>query len=292
MDVSREKNGLIIPQFPGINDPSIDFDTVRSGKRARIFYFDIDLTNARTIGGAGVNAALLLQLAGNSFFVDQFTTAGFATAYFQETNLTAKGAPIYVGPGFILKAPFTQILFENLAQVGKTLRIIYGTDIDFVPGLSQIISSIGSIVSPVGVQGPRAMFVAPLATDLPVLAGSVGYSYGANFKSTVVLAAIVSEQIFSPASNVNGAIIWSDESRDSGGVAAAVTMALQAHTAAPNGFAVGDMIAIGRDFLFTAFGETWLEVRNPVRITSGKGAYHTAGVLQGTGNRFCNYTLL
>ena len=277
MDVSKTKNGLILPQFPGVTEPTTDFEAVRAGLIARPRYKDIDLSIARSITGTGVNAAFLVQLPGNSFFVDQFLSAGFATVYFQDTNLSASGAPIYVGPGFIGRVPFTQLLFENVAQPGKILRFIFGTDIDFVPGFSQQISSIGAIASTVTVQDN-------------------GFTYASVQKSIAVLVAAATEQVFAAASNPNGAIIY-DASCDTNPLAVGfVSISLHAHTVVPAAFTDGDVLMQNLVNASTLVGiTTGSRVINRARhIPSGKGLWwlNTGSVNEGVARRSVLYTLL
>jgi len=92
------------PIFAGFQKPSVDMEAVRDGRRAP-------------------------PIVGNG------------TVHFQDTNLQQSSAPIYVGPGFIAKVPFTQLLIENkTAQAGKKLRIVYGTDVDFTAGVNATIA--------------------------------------------------------------------------------------------------------------------------------------------------------
>lgn len=127
------------PIFAGFQKPSIDMDAVRDGRRAPLLYVDIPLDTVFTIAAGN---PVILPLSGNSFYIDQDTSVvGNATVHFQDTNLQQSSAPIYVGPGFIAKVPFTQLLIENkTAQVGKKLRIVYGTDVDFTAGLNATIA--------------------------------------------------------------------------------------------------------------------------------------------------------
>lgn len=117
------------PVFAGFQRPSVDMDAVRDGRRAPLLYLDIPLDTVQTIANG---SAIVLPLSGNSFYIDQDTSiVGNAVIHFQDTNLQQSSAPIYVGPGFIAKVPFTQILVEvKTAQAGKILRIVYGTDVE------------------------------------------------------------------------------------------------------------------------------------------------------------------
>lgn len=127
------------PIFAGFQRPSVDMDAVRDGRRAPLLYLDVPLDSTFTIAAGN---PVVLPLSGNSFYIDQDTSiVGNATVHFQDTNLQQSSAPIYVGAGFIAKVPFTQLLIENkVAQAGKKLRIIYGTDVDFTAGVNATIT--------------------------------------------------------------------------------------------------------------------------------------------------------
>lgn len=140
-----------VPVFPGIKKPSLDFSEVRDGRRASLFYYDVDLSVASSISAA---TALQINLSGNSIYIDNDQgNVGTATLHFQDTNLGASSAPVLVGPGFIAKVPFTQLLVENTAQPGKRLRIFYGTDVDFVPGTNYAVANTSTVgASPANTQ--------------------------------------------------------------------------------------------------------------------------------------------
>lgn len=127
-----------------LSKPTTPFDAVRDGRRSPIFYFDVDLTNARS---KAANTHLLVNVAGDSFLSDKNPyLCGDATVYFQDTALTGLApAPVYVEPGFIARVPFTQLLIENEAQPGKILRVHYGVNIDFTPGASSSVNVNGSV---------------------------------------------------------------------------------------------------------------------------------------------------
>lgn len=127
------------PIFAGFQKPSVDMDAVRDGRRAPLLYLDLPLDSTFTIATGN---PVVLPLSGNSFYIDQDPSiVGNATVHFQDTNLQTASAPIFVGPGFIAKVPFTQLLIENkTAQAGKKLRIVYGTDVDFTAGVNATIT--------------------------------------------------------------------------------------------------------------------------------------------------------
>lgn len=125
----------------GLTVPSTDFGRVRDGREAIPLYIDVDLATARTTDAQ----ALVLPIAGNSFYIDANPSDGVCTVQFQNTNFDRSSAPIYCGPGAIFNVPFTQVLIRNAAQAGKKIRIVYGVDIDFIAGS---IASVQAQVAP------------------------------------------------------------------------------------------------------------------------------------------------
>lgn len=122
--------------------PTTDFFAVRDGRRSPWYSHEVDLSTARTDTPSG---DLILQIAGNSFYIDRAPDVGNASIQFQDTSFDRAMLPIYAGPGFIANAPFTQIKITNIAQPGKVLRIFYGVDIDFQPGTSSEIVLTGVV---------------------------------------------------------------------------------------------------------------------------------------------------
>lgn len=134
------------PHFKGIAIASDNFVAVQGKLRSPVLGYQLDLTNARSIAAG---TAVLIMVSGNAFYVDANTDVGNATVHFQDTNLQIQQPGIFIGPQFIARVPFTQILVENAAQVGKTLRFFYGVDIDFVPGLNnQVVISNAILLDP------------------------------------------------------------------------------------------------------------------------------------------------
>lgn len=255
-----------IPIFPGVNPPSTDFASVRDGRRARVFWYDVDLTNARSIAAG---TALILPIAGNSFFSDQSPLQGNATVYFQDFTLTPTDAPpIYIGPGFVGSVPFTTMLIENTAQPGKRLRFFYGVDVDFRPNLSGALAISGAVNS------------------VPY-----GYQPGVVYKSSTALAALTPETVFSPGSNLNGATVWACQAVTSAGAAQNIG-AFVAKNAAPASLIDGNPIyyanATGAGNYSVPFA-----LPNPVTIPPGQGLYYLAQLLEaGPVARFCAYSFL
>lgn len=144
--------------------PTTDFNSVRDGRNAPDFYFDLDLS---------VRFDRLINVAGNSFYCDANPADGDFVVYFQETDSQRGPTPFYASPGFIARIPFTQIRVVNQnAQVGKKARIVYGTDTDFQPGSVAKVSLEGSIqpeTAPLGAGFPQLLDLAAI----PLGAGGV-----------------------------------------------------------------------------------------------------------------------
>lgn len=119
---------------PPLRRPTTNFGEVRDNRRSTLFYLDIDLAS-------GVDTTI--NAAGNSVYIDQLANSGNALVYFQDVNTNA--TPISVSAGFIAQVPFTQLRVVAAAQPGKTLRILYGVDIDFTPGNAANVTVGGSV---------------------------------------------------------------------------------------------------------------------------------------------------
>lgn len=267
--------GLPAADFPGIRRTSIDFNDVADGRRSTPFYYEVDLATARTIAAG---TALRLTVAGNSFYADPIVDAsgnpigGVATIHFQDVTLNPQGTPFTVNSQFIAKVPFTQLLIENPAQPGKRLRIIYGVDIDFTPGINAQVN----ITNTVGVR-------------------SMGQNYGAKFASSAALGIGGTESVWVPASNANGAIVHAARILFSNGTAWSSTTSLHAHTAAPAAWADGDVLCAAMDGAIIDGAARWGfgKLETPLAIVSGKGAYfyNNGGVAETGARRSVLYTL-
>lgn len=205
--------------FPGFATASRNFDDIRTQSVQPLLYVDIDLTSARTIAAA---TAGIVPIAGTVFYVDPNPSSGFATVYLTDKRLTGVSAPLYVGPGSIIKVPFDQLLIENTAQPGRVLRIIYGTDVDFEAGAGQNVNA--TIVSPLN-GGWVGMWIATISsTYIDNFAGryssnremlfmeDLGTPSGvATFSSNVAFLGNTPENVFGTGSNTFGALIWRAE---------------------------------------------------------------------------------
>lgn len=239
-----------------LDKPSTDFNAVRDGRRSLPFWLDIDLTNARSIAAG---SALAINIAGNSFYVDQDTTnVGNAIVHFQDTNLGNASAPLFVSAGFIANVPFTQILIENAAQAGKRLRIFYGVDIDFQAGINASISISGTVN--IG-----------NAIASPAIVQDGGKRYTNTFYASSALAAATAETIVAPGTNVNGIVVLT-ASADCFN-AAGQLFSLIAKTSAPVSVSDGDILAVGSFNGNSGGSMSSLRLEAPIYVPPGKGLY-------------------
>lgn len=257
-----------------LNKPTTDFAAVRDGRNSLPLWLDIDLTGARSIAAG---SALSINIAGNSFYVDQDTAnVGNATVHFQDTNLGASSAPLFVSAGFIANVPFTQILIENTAQAGKRLRIFYGVDINFQAGINASIAISGTVIVASTLQNP--VNVAPSAN-----------AAGASFKANTQLVANTPETIFTAGANVNGAIVTAigfKSNLATQGITAIVAKATAPATVVDGNVVMGPQTALGTinmGFLPAA-----------IKIPAGQGLYFITDTNEAAGGnlRYCLYTLL
>lgn len=117
-------------------------------------------------------------------------------------------------------------------------------------------------------------------------------AYGASFKSFTTLAALTPEQIFSPASNVNGAIVWdfSAVSRST----LSITNTLLAKSSSPTSATDGDVISTDTTYVSSTTVEcATMKIPRPVFVPAGKGLYFFPNsAINSFGIRSCLYTLL
>jgi hypothetical protein len=130
-----------VPVFPSFSRPSSDFPAVRTEMRAPPMYREIDLSAARSLAAG---TAEVLPIVGNMIYVDQKANSGYAVLHVQDDSYVGN-TPITAFPGFLVRVPFTQIIFENEAQPGQVMRLIYGTDLDFVPTVGAGVSVLNAV---------------------------------------------------------------------------------------------------------------------------------------------------
>ena len=277
--------------YPGIVKPSSDMQAVRDGRRSTLLGYLVDLTAARSFAAG---SALLLPLQGNVFMSDPLfdlagnAQAGIARVHFQDENFNPVGTYVTVLPSAIYKVPFTQLAVENYAQPGKFLYIIYGVDVDLVPGASQQVQA--TILNTVTVAGS-------LGGALPQLAiGGVnalqvterGFSYGASFAHSTNLGVGGTVALIAPGVNVNGIILWSANLLSA--AAGNQICAMLAKASVPGSVTDGDPIlatvAIG------AANPVLDRLPRPILIPAGKGLYVFSNVAETTAYRGGEYTVL
>lgn len=271
--------------FPGVEPASIDFQAVRDGRRARPLYVQLALDVARSLANGTTEdptdtsgKALVIRTPANSVFSDPLYDAagnyiaGIVVAHFNDSALgTGISTPITLLPNSAESIPYTQLFIENFAQAGKVARLVLGVDIDFVPGFNSQTTIAGTIA-----------------------AVEQGFTYGASFSSAALLGANVSQQVFAPAANVNGAVVWMAEGF-SGNATGIPEIVLQAAAAAPNSVTAGDVLA-GPLFVVqggaAAVNAANVRLNRAVRIAAGKGLWFTVQIAETLGYRAVAYTLL
>jgi hypothetical protein len=286
------------PIFPGVPPASLDFQAVKDDRRTRPFYYDVDLSVARSIAA---NTALALNIAGNFFYSDPVVDAagvqigGTAVVHFQDQSLSAQGTPFTVVPQFIARIPFTQVLIENPAQAaGTKLRIIYGVDLDFAPGRTGAvtISNAPQVSGNLSVLQQRAANDSVItAAQALLLTRDVGFLYGASFSSAVALGVSANQAVVTPAANVSGAIVWAAGLATGAAVNKAASML--AKTSAPANTTDGDVLL----FAFNSPGGNVLgpaiSFERARLIAAGKGIYfQNDPTAETTGMRWALYTIL
>lgn len=117
-------------------------------------------------------------------------------------------------------------------------------------------------------------------------------AYGASYNTNGGTAANVAEVIFSPAANVNGAIIHSAQISD-GNTTGLSIASIVAKATTPSNVSDGDAIlsADASDVmtgLFVVNGS----LKNPLKIPAGKGLFFVSNIVQSTAKRSVLYTLL
>lgn len=163
-------------------------------------------------------------------------------------------------------------------------------DVNILPG-----SSIESITNPVKIQfhnGENFSYGTQNSSggsaNTYLLTQDGGYAYGANFATLTAQAANTPGTIFTPAANVNGAILWS-LSQDVSSATAFHTSIIAKSGAAPANPADGDVLLITGG---AAGAVTTLNLIRSVRIAAGKGLYCISNQAEGQRGTQACYSLL
>lgn len=118
-----------------------------------------------------------------------------------------------------------------------------------------------------------------------------GQTYGASFASTAVLVGNTPQTVFTPASNVNGAIIHSAQFYSEHAAGGRLT-SLLAKTSAPANVADGDALLTPDYGYVASVNGCSASLKNPIKVPAGKGLYFIATTTENTGIRSVLYTLL
>lgn len=268
------------PRFPGVLRPTVDYDPISAELRTGPLFVDIDLATARS--GAG---ALVLPIVGNSIYIDTRANTGTAQLIVYDESITPGPARITVTAGSILRIPFRAIAVENTAQAGQSLRLIYGVDLDFVPGTAAAVSIIGTANTNLASHALSAL------QAIPVYMGATPPSeqlFSQSFQSTLNLAANTAETVFLPGANVNGAVIQLAQFATfvSGG-GDVRTLSLLAKAGTPTGQMDGQPILTTTQAggSFYAYGA----LNQRVRIGAGLGLYWFSVQSESQAARFVRY---
>ena len=263
------------PGFPGFSIPSQDFQAVRDDRRSKPLMYTIDLSSARSISAG---TALALPLQGNVFYSDPLydlsgnSVAGVARVHFQDQSLNPVGTYFTVQPQFICKVPFTQLLVENYAQPGKFLQVVYGVDLDVIPGLSNLTQT---------------------TISGNVNTNDIGAAWATSYKSTTALAAFTPENIFSAASNVSGGTLWSAQNQSAFAGASYVRCSWLMKATAPATLIDGDVLLMNENnsFIGVANSIGFGQLKKPLRFNSGKRLDFLPESTESNAQRMALYTL-
>ena len=237
--------------------PSSDFNSVRDGRNAPDFYFDLDLSTTFD---------RFINIAGNSFYCDANPVDGNFVVYFQETDSLRGPTPFYASPGFIARIPFTQIRVVNsTAQPGKKARVVYGTDTDFQPGSVSQITLSGNV----GINYPIVGFTA-----------NCNYSQSQTYGNILV-------DLFAPP---NGGVVWHLEiSTYTTAVGSNVIYLYSDTIAAPSGVTLDKIL--GRIELPTTPANVYsrrLEYNSPFIVPAGRKLVMSCSAGTATGSWYWN----
>lgn len=174
------KNSLYAGMNGYNSTPGDMFDRARTQIDTPFQYLDIDLSVARN--------NQIIVISGDFLFADLSTNG---TAVIELNNQQdASECPIMFAAGMAFHAPFKQIKITNTAQAAAKMRLLYSTGYSIIPSSSM--ANINQILQPVNINDVISSSCQLVKTTGVFTAG-----------------ATVTNQILTPANNVNGAIIRS-----------------------------------------------------------------------------------
>ncbi|MES2027356.1 MAG: hypothetical protein V4448_17555 [Pseudomonadota bacterium] len=165
-----------------------------------------------------------------------------------------------------------------------------------------VTSSVTQNVNIVTRAGSRILYDTPPVGDVNVLslppvvianpdAQKLYMEYASSWKSNVAKGANGVDVIFTPAANVNGAILKSGQVHSSG--ASFTLPAFIAKTSSPASNIDGDVLSVGIAGWNSGSAIcTYINIDREIKIPAGYGLYYIAGVAEGNSHRSVLYTLL
>jgi len=247
------------PAFNGYEHGS-DFQRARTQIATPFQYLDIDLTNA--------NVNVPVEIAGDFLYFDTANGYDGIITFELNNDHAAPMAPFTGRPGFALNALFKKLKCSWAAQPGKKVRIMYSTGERVIPALTGTLNVTGTVAT---LEDPM--------------------TYGASYKSNTNMAANTPDTIFTPASNINGAVVHRASLMSFNGSAQAF-FSLIAKNTAPVSLIDGDILGSTDSYAnsgTTNFGS--LKIEKPILVPAGKGLYYIPLTTETATIRSVLYTL-
>ena len=241
----------VYKSFSHYESPVSDFERGRTQIATPFDFYDLDLSTA--------NTNLILPIAGDFLYIDMAST-GVATIELNNQQ-EARKAPFQVRKGFALQAVFKQLKISNTAQPGLFLRITSSVGERVIPALGDMNIS-GSVTT---------------LEDALI--------FNASYKSSSGLAANTADVIFSPAANLNGAIVH--RAQYISNQTASTAAALIAKNAAPANVLDGNPILAA---ISNGGGNSMSTLEKPILIPAGQGLYRISTNAENVAYAFVLYT--
>jgi hypothetical protein len=255
--------------FRGFQQPSSDFERVRTGVDQRFQQQEIVLTTA--------SGQIDIDIAGNFLIVDSLDSRQIPRLTTIELNPSSDvpNAELTIGRGATIRAPFTSIRVRWLAdQTGRGFRLIYGTDATIeAAGLIDVQDILGNVnVVP-------AQFLSQSGTMRVMHTSDYGYDVSVDFIDQSVTALAAGSVTVAMASAANDAWLHHAEALSVG--TGLTQLALVTGATAPTSFAVLNGAQILALSFPTAVNGTTVYSRlllpRSVRIRSGRGIWWLMG---------------
>jgi len=208
---------------------------------------------------------VVFEITGDFIYCDMGSTGVLTTLEFNNQMADEAGG-FLVGPGWYHRGPFTLAKMAWQAQPGKVMKLLYATGLEAYPG------TIGFTIN---------------GTTLTAEQGS---EYGASYQSNTQLVAGTTSQVFSPAQNPNGAVIWQWSGITCSANPNSVCLIAKAGVA-PIGQIDGDVLGLIDSPILAQIGEAQL-FKGPFRIAKNKGLWFFSANTETAAIRGLQFTLL